>query len=436
MKFLTVFKKQTTPTEYFIKLHSYDHEVLLEPPTKEIKDQLTLTQIGIDDLKIAKALKPLMESNMDEMINEFYEKLLSVPSLEGIITKHSSTDRLKNTLKQHLIEMFSGKMDKEFFEKREAVAKIHFRIGLTPKWYMGSFQSLYASMFQLISEKMKSFEERKRAVEVVTKLLNIEQQLVLEAYEKENVQQREKEHEEVKNNLKNIILNVTGELAALSVETSASVEQLISNSNEVSNSVIQSTEKTKQTKIVATDSRDRMENLTKKMDELNLSSRKMDDLTRKLTDSSEEINRVIGIVKNIADQTTLLSLNSAIEAARAGEHGRGFAVVANEVKKLSEETKASVENIEKLVSKSSTYISMVNDAIGEVTQLVASGTEETLQTKETFEGIAGTLEDSLQMVNLVEEEFSDLKLIIKEIGQASSRVAVSAEHLNETARDL
>jgi heam-based aerotactic trancducer len=412
--------------ESFHKLEGHD----------ELNEQMRMIDLTESDLNLLRRVKPSVEQNIDYITDQFYNSVLGVDKLEAIILEHSSIERLKTTLREHIIEIFDGKVDDEYIAKRLKIANIHKRVGLEPKWYLSAFQNLQNVFIQVIYKETHDDNARLQVVQTVTKLLNLEQQLVLEEYEKENVKEKERQYLLVKNELKQKIAEFSSELIDFSIDTNAAVKQLVASSNEVSRTFQLTATSAVESQGLAADGHEHLDSLTGQINLIYQSTSEMEHSVHELSNSSKQIQKIVNSVKDIADQTKILSLNATIEAARAGEHGRGFSVVAQEVSRLAEDTKNTVIQIVELTNKSGSLTQQVVDEIRKVQELTKSGKHQSVETSLLFSDIVETMRSSTQEIVIVEEEIRTLIQTIEGIGSATAQTAESAEFFKSATENL
>ncbi|WP_168734238.1 methyl-accepting chemotaxis protein [Pseudothauera nasutitermitis] len=143
---------------------------------------------------------------------------------------------------------------------------------------------------------------------------------------------------------------------------------------------------------------------------------------------SENISKIVAVIRDIAEQTNLLALNAAIEAARAGDSGRGFAVVADEVRKLSERTAKATEEIGGVVEN---VQASTRDAVVGIEKGVTAVHRSDGEAHEAGEVIRNLQEMSQQVAVIV----SELDSALREQSMASSEVARRIEEIAQQAEE-
>jgi len=198
-------------------------------------------------------------------------------------------------------------------------------------------------------------------------------------------------------------------------QAATAITEMSSAVDEVAQTAVQTSEQSTESAKMAVQGQQQVDETVKAIRDMNQDVALTSDLIQGLAVQSQDIGKVLDVIRAIAEQTNLLALNAAIEAARAGDAGRGFAVVADEVRALAHRTQTSTREIEEMIAK------------------IRSGTGDAVSAMKHSSDKAG---HALTVAQAAGEALSIITQRINKISDSNLVIASAAEEQAKVAREI
>ncbi|MEW5725012.1 MAG: methyl-accepting chemotaxis protein [Thermodesulfobacteriota bacterium] len=214
----------------------------------------------------------------------------------------------------------------------------------------------------------------------------------------------------------------SSEQAAAVEETSSSLEEMSSMTRQNADNASQANALMEEAKNTVTKAGASMKDMTKAMGEI--------------SNSGQEISKIIKTIDEIAFQTNLLALNAAVEAARAGEAGAGFAVVADEVRNLAMRAAEAAKNTASLIEGTIVQINRGAELVRSTDEAFSEVTRNSAKVAELVGEIAAASQEQAQGIQQVNQAMSQMDTVTQKNAANAEETASASEELNAQAASM
>lgn len=186
-----------------------------------------------------------------------------------------------------------------------------------------------------------------------------------------------------------------------------------------------------------------IEELNESNNETQTSINRVEEQILSMNEHARHIHNAVDLIRSIADETDLLSLNASIEAARAGDAGRGFAVVAEQICKLAQQSANSAKEIENMIGEILATSNKMTDIMAEVKDNMNTQQDKLTETKQKYAVVVEGVEESLTNIANVKDKMDVLNEsgmvitdVVKDLAAISEENAASADSTKISADNM
>jgi len=240
----------------------------------------------------------------------------------------------------------------------------------------------------------------------------------------------------INQSIENIAEDIEG-FSAVTQEITASIQEVDESMNELSSRALEGSNNANNAKERAVKAQENSRNIRVRTEELYY--QKEENMKRVIDESSiiDNIGVMADTIAAISEQTNLLALNAAIEAARAGEHGKGFSVVAEEVRKLAEESSKAVSEIQKTIEL---VKEVFNKSINTGNDIISFMKEDIRKNYYEYEETGSQYYKDSDFVSNMTEEIAamseEVTATVGQVSQAMQKIAESVQEDTEKANSI
>ncbi|HQS97541.1 MAG: globin-coupled sensor protein [Novosphingobium sp. 17-62-19] len=437
--------------------------------------KLAFFNISPDDVGRFPEVASALRKHAPPALDALYDKIAATPDTAKFFTSRDSMRHAREKQVEHWAGMFSGNVDKTYFDSAEKIGNVHARIGLEPGWYIGAYAAVLESIVNGMFSSFGAFFRRRkvaRSVGSMIKMALLDMEVALSTYFKAEESARIAVIDEVsaalramaegdfatkapelpaafaelQKHLDGMRVQVSGALTNVA-ETSGSVDVGAKQIRQASDDLARRTEQqaasleeasaamttlASNVRTAADDAAHMHDSVQQAHGEAMKGGEVVGEAVSAMNDihhSAQEIGKIISVIDGIAFQTNLLALNAGVEAARAGDAGRGFAVVATEVRALAQRTADAARDIKTLISDSSTQVERGVNLVGQTGDTFAVIVEQVGHVAELASSIA-------RMANEQAGSIGQVRETVREMDTMTQQNAAMVEEATAAARSL